>query len=97
VLILGRGRTKTGQFLAYAADDRPWAEPIRRVLPTSTRPTDVGTDDFEDFTGIRVSTAASYRKSPGATTSGLPSGWSHVRRGCELATPAVANTVKRFN
>ena len=38
VLDPGRGRTKTGQLWAYAADDRPWGGSIRRASPMSTHP-----------------------------------------------------------
>src|SRR5258707_1040667 len=39
VLDPGRGRTKTGQLWAYAADDRPGAVSTHPASPTSTHPT----------------------------------------------------------
>ena len=39
VLDPGRGRTKTGQLLAYARDDRPWGGATRRSPSTYTRRT----------------------------------------------------------
>jgi len=55
VLDPGRGRTKTGQLWAYAADDRPWAAPIRRASPMSMPPTARPTDQSRIWQASRGS------------------------------------------
>src|SRR5271168_592960 len=97
VLDPGRGRTKTGQFWAYAADDRPWGgtDPPGVVFVyapdrTSERPM----SHLEGFTGIlQVDGYAGYRKLARRNDVRLDFCWSHVRRGFyELATPGPSPT-----
>ena len=98
---------KPGQFWAYAADDiGHGAEPSRPELlyVLRIRP-HVGTSDEPSprasWESCRSTAMLATVSSPGAMTSGLPSGWSHVRRGFyELATPRAEmrrQPAKRFS
>ena len=66
VLDPGRGRTKTGQFWAYAADDRPWGGPDPpgvAYVYASDRTAERPMCHLEGFTGIlQVDGYAGYRK-----------------------------------
>jgi transposase len=95
VLDPGRGRTKTGQFWAYARDDRPWggADPPGVVFiyapdRTSERPI----EHLNGFAGVlQVDGYGGYRKIGRSNAVALAFCWSHVRRGFyELAAAGSA-------
>ncbi len=95
VLDPGRGRTKTGQFWAYARDDRPWggADPPGVVFVyapdrTSERPI----EHLNGFAGVlQVDGYGGYRKIGRSNAVALAFCWSHVRRGFyELAAAGSA-------
>jgi transposase len=97
VLDPGRGRTKTGQFWAYAADDRPWGgidPPGVAYVYASDRTSERPMSHLEGFTGIlQVDGYAGYRKLARRNDVRLAFCWSHVRRGFyELATPGPSPT-----
>src|SRR5438105_3187618 len=97
VLDPGRGRTKTGQFWAYAADDRPWGgtdPPGVAYVYASDRTAERPMSHLEGFTGIlQVDGYAGYRKLARRNDVRLAFCWSHVRRGFyELATPGPSPT-----
>ena len=92
VLDPGRGRTKTGQFWAYAADDRPWGgtdPPGVVYLYAPDRKADRPIAHLDGFIGIlQVDGYAGYRKLAERNDIQLAFCWSHVRRKFyELATP----------
>lgn len=92
VLDPGRGRTKTGQFWAYAADDRPWGgtnPPGVVYLYAPDRKADRTIAHLDGFIGIlQVDGYAGYRKLAERNDIQLAFCWSHVRRKFyELATP----------
>src|SRR6202035_5024409 len=85
VLDPGRGRTKTGQLWAYAADDGRGAARIHRALPVSTRP--MAKPSGRSPISM-ASSASGYRKLAERGDVRLAFCWSHVRRNFyELATP----------
>src|ERR1700724_1634666 len=97
VLDPGRGRTKTGQFWAYAADDRPWGgtePPGVAYVYASDRTSERPMSHLEGFAGIlQVDGYAGYRKLARRNDVRLAFCWSHVRRGFyELATPGPSPT-----
>src|SRR5271166_5143102 len=92
VLDPGRGRTKTGQFWAYASDDRPWGgsdPPGVAYVYAPDRKAERPIAHLEGFKGIlQVDGYAGYRKLADRGDVRLAFCWSHVRRGFyELATP----------
>jgi transposase len=92
VLDPGRGRTKTGQLWAYAADDRPWGgsdPPGVAYVYAPDRKAERPIAHLEGFKGIlQVDGYAGYRKLAERGDVRLAFCWSHVRRGFyELATP----------
>jgi transposase len=92
VLDPGRGRTKTGQLWAYAADDRPWGgsdPPGVAYVYAPDRKSKRTIAHLEGFKGIlQVDGYAGYRKLADRGDVRLAFCWSHVRRGFyELATP----------
>jgi transposase len=95
VLDPGRGRTKTGQLWAYAADDRPWggSDPPGVVyVYAPDRKSERPITHLEGFRGIlQVDGYAGYRKLAGRNDVQLAFCWSHVRRGFyELAVSGAA-------
>lgn len=92
VLDPGRGRTKTGQLWAYAADDRPWggSDPPGVVyVYAPDRKSERPIAHLDGFKGIlQVDGYAGYRKLADRGDVRLAFCWSHVRRGFyELAMP----------
>jgi transposase len=92
VLDPGRGRTKTGQLWAYAADDRPWGgsdPPGVAYVYAPDRKSERPIGHLEGFKGIlQVDGYAGYRKLADRGEVRLAFCWSHVRRNFyELATP----------
>ena len=95
VLDPGRGRTKTGQLWAYAADDRPWggADPPGVVyVYAPDRKAERPIAHLDGFKGIlQVDGYAGYRKLAERGDVQLAFCWSHMRRNFyELATPGPA-------
>jgi transposase len=95
VLDPGRGRTKTGQLWAYAADDRPWggADPPGVVyVYAPDRKAERPIAHLDGFKGIlQVDGYAGYRKLAERCDVQLAFCWSHMRRNFyELATPGPA-------
>jgi transposase len=95
VLDPGRGRTKTGQLWAYAADDRPWGgsdPPGVAYVYAPDRKAERPIAHLEGFKGIlQVDGYAGYRKLADRGDVRLAFCWSHVRRNFyELATPGPA-------
>lgn len=95
VLDPGRGRTKTGQLWAYAADDRPWggADPPGVVyVYAPDRKAERPIAHLNGFKGIlQVDGYAGYRKLAERGDVQLAFCWSHMRRNFyELATPGPA-------
>jgi transposase len=95
VLDPGRGRTKTGQFWAYARDDRPWGGPdppgvayVYAPDRTSERPI----AHLDGFAGVlQVDGYGGYRRLAQKNAVSLAFCWSHVRRGFyELAAGGAA-------
>src|SRR5438067_4722718 len=92
VLDPGRGRTKTGQLWAYAADDRPWGgsdPPGVAYVYAPDRKAERPIAHLKGFKGIlQVDGYAGYRKLAEGGDVRLAFCWSHVRRNFyELATP----------
>jgi transposase len=88
----GRGRTKTGQLWAYAADDRPWGgadPPGVAYVYALDRKAERPIAHLEGFKGVlQVDGYAGYPKLAEGGDVRLAFCWSHVRRNfCELATP----------
>jgi transposase len=85
VLDPGRGRTKTGQQWAYAADDRPWGgddPPGVVYVYAPDRKSERPITHLEGFKGIlQVDGYAGYRKLANRNDIHLAFCWSHVRRG----------------
>jgi transposase len=95
VLDPGRGRTKTGQLWAYAADDRPWGgldPPVVAYVYAPDRKAERPIAHLEGFKGVlQVDGYAGYRKLAEGGNVRLAFCWSHVRRNFyELATPGPA-------
>jgi transposase len=95
VLDPGRGRTKTGQLWAYAADDRPWGgadPPGVAYVYAPDRKAERPIAHLEGFKGIlQVDGYAGYRKLADRGDVKLAFCWAHMRRNFyELATPGPA-------
>jgi transposase len=95
VLNPGRGRTKTGQLWAYAANDRPWggADPPGVVhVYAPDRKAERPITHLDGFKGIlQVDGYAGYRKLAERGDVQLAFCWAHMRRNFyELATPGPA-------
>ena len=95
VLDPGRGRTKTGQFWAYARDDRPWGgrdPPAVAFLYAPDRTAERPIEHLRGFKGVlQVDGYGGYRKLAETTEVRLAFCWSHVRRGFyELAAAGSA-------
>src|SRR5882757_32056 len=95
VLDPGRGRTKTGQLWAYAADDRPWGgsdPPSAVYVYAPDRKAERPIVHLAGFKGIlQVDGYAGYPKLAALGDVRLAFCWSHVRRNFyELATPGPA-------
>ncbi len=84
VLDPGRGRTKTGQFFAYARDERPWGgadPPGVAYLYAPDRKAEQPIRHLQGFTGVlQVDGYASYKTLAGKNAVSLAFCWSHVRR-----------------
>jgi transposase len=94
VLDPGRGRTKTGQLWAYAADDRPWAGSDPRGVAyvyAPDRKAERPIAQLEGFEGIlQADGYAGYRKLADRGDVRLAFCRSHGRNLYELATPGPA-------
>jgi transposase len=95
VLDPGRGRTKTGQLWAYAADDRPWGgadPPGVAYVYAPDRKAERPLIHLDGFKGIlQVDGYAGYRKLAERGDVELAFCWAHMRRNFyELATPGPA-------
>src|SRR3979409_2738520 len=95
VLDPGRGRTKTGQLWAYAADDRPWggADPPGAVyVYDPRRKAERPITHLNGFKGVlQVDGYAGYRRLAERGDVQLAFCWVHVRRNFyKLATPGPA-------
>ncbi len=84
VLDPGRGRTKTGQFFAYARDDRPWQgsdPPAVVFVYAPDRKAERSIDHLQGFAGtLQVDGYAGYRTLAEKGEVKLAFCWSHVRR-----------------
>jgi transposase len=105
VLDPGRGRTKTGQLWAYAADDRPWGgadPPGVAYVYAPDRKAERPIAHLAGFKGIlQVDGYAGYGKLAERGEVHLAFCWAHVRRNFyELATPGpgpiASETLKRI-
>ncbi|MGY4508976.1 transposase [Bradyrhizobium sp. USDA 3650] len=95
VLDPGRGRTKTGQLWAYAADDRPWGgvdPPGVVYVYAPDRKAERPIAHLAGFKGIlQVDGYAGYAKLAARGDVELAFCWAHMRRNFyELATPGPA-------
>ena len=95
VLDPGRGRTKTGQFWAYARDDRPWGgtdPPVVVYVYAPDRKAERPIAHLAGFHGVlQVDGYAGYRKLAKGNAVTLAFCWAHVRRRFyELATAGSA-------
>src|SRR5258708_10239869 len=95
VLDPGRGRTKTGQLWAYAADDRPWGgadPPGVAYVYAPDRKAERPIAHLADFKGIlQVDGYAGYPKLAERGDVQLAFCWAHMRRNFyELAIPGPA-------
>lgn len=95
VLDPGRGRTKTGQLWAYAADDGPWGgsdPPGVAYVYAPDRKAERPITHLDGFKGIlQVDGYAGYRKLAERGDVCLAFCWAHVRRNFyKLATPGPA-------
>jgi transposase len=95
VLDPGRGRTKTGQLWAYAADDRPWggSDPPGAVyVYAPDRKAERPITHLNGFKGVlQVDGYAGYRRLAERGDVQLAFCWVHVRRNFyKLATPGPA-------
>lgn len=84
VLDPGRGRTKTGQFWAYARDDRPWSgtdPPAVVYVYAPDRKAERPITHLAGFCGIlQVDGYVGYRKLAEGNAVTLAFCWAHVRR-----------------
>ena len=84
VLDPGRGRTKTGQFFAYARDERPWGgadPPGVAYLYAPDRKAEQPIRHLQGFAGVlQVDGYAGYNTLAGKNAVSLAFCWSHVRR-----------------
>src|ERR1700681_2901426 len=84
VLDPGRGRTKTGQLWAYAADDRPWGgsdPPSAVYVYAPDRKAERPITHLNGFKGVlQVDGYAGYRRLAERGDVQLAFCWSHVRR-----------------
>ncbi|MGE0155336.1 MAG: IS66 family transposase [Reyranellaceae bacterium] len=84
VLDPGRGRTKTGQFWAYARDDRPWggpAPPAVAYVYAPDRKAEQPIAHLQGFRGVlQVDGYAGYGRLAKTGQVALAFCWSHVRR-----------------
>jgi transposase len=95
VLDPGRGRTKTGQLWAYAADDRPWGgsdPPGVAYVYAPDRKAERPITHLNGFKGVlQVDGYAGYRRLAERGDVQLAFCWVHVRRNFyKLATPGPA-------
>jgi transposase len=95
VLDPGRGRTKTGQLWAYAADDRPWGgadPPGVAYVYAPDRKAERPIAHLAGFKGVlQVDGYAGYAKLAERGDVELAFCWAHMRRNFyELATPGPA-------
>jgi hypothetical protein len=95
VLDPGRGRTKTGQLWAYAADDRPWGgsdPPGVAYVYASDRKAERPITHLDGFKGVlQVDGYAGYRRLAERGDVQLAFCWVHVWRNFyKLATPGPA-------
>ena len=95
VLDPGRGRTKTGQLWAYAADDRPWGgsdPPGVAYVYAADRKAERPITHLDGFKGVlQVDGYAGYRRLAERGDVRLAFCWVHVRRNFyKLATPGPA-------
>ncbi|MBU6459036.1 MAG: IS66 family transposase [Bradyrhizobium sp.] len=95
VLDPGRGRTKTGQLWAYAADDRPWGgsdPPGVAYVYAPDRKAERPITHLDGFKGVlQVDGYAGYRRLAERGDVQLAFCWVHVRRNFyKLATPGPA-------
>ena len=95
VLDPGRGRTKIGQFWAYARDDRPWAgrdPPGVAYVYAPDRTSERPIEHLSGFKGVlQVDGYGGYRRLAEKNEVSLAFCWSHVRRGFyELAAAGSA-------
>jgi transposase len=105
VLDPGRGRTKTGQFWAYARDDRPWGgtdPPGVAYVYAPDRTAERPIAHLAGFKGVlQVDGYGGYRRLAEKNEVSLAFCWSHVRRGFyELAAagsaPIAAEALQRI-
>jgi transposase len=84
VLDPGRGRTKTGQFWAYARDDRPWGgtdPPVVVYVYAPDRKAERPIAHLAGFHGVlQVDGYVGYRQLAEGNTVTLAFCWAHVRR-----------------
>jgi transposase len=84
VLDPGRGRTKTGQFWAYARDDRPWGgsdPPAVAYVYAPDRKAERPMTHLSGFMGVlQVDGYAGYRRLAERNDVQLAFCWAHVRR-----------------
>lgn len=84
VLDPGRGRTKTGQFWAYARDNRPWGgtdPPAVVYVYAADRKAERPMAHLDGFQGVlQVDGYAGYRKLADENAVTLAFCWAHVRR-----------------
>lgn len=84
VLDPGRGRTKTGQFWAYARDDRPWGGPAPPAVAYVYAPDRSKARPQEHLRGFRgvlqVDGYAGYKALAETGTVELAFCWAHARR-----------------
>jgi transposase len=95
VLDPGRGRTKTGQLWAYAADDRPWDgsdPPGVAYVYAPDRKAERPITHLDGFKGVlQVDGYAGYRRLAERGNVQLAFCWVHARRNFyKLATPGPA-------
>jgi transposase len=84
VLDPGRGRTKTGQFWAYARDNRPWGgadPPLAVYVYAQNRKSEQPLAHLAGFAGVvQVDGYAGYRALAQKNSVSLAFCWAHVRR-----------------
>ena len=101
VLDPGRGRTKTGQFFAYARDDRPWGgtdPPGVAYVYACDRTARQPITHLSGFRGVlQVNGHAGYKALSRQGEVQLAFCWSHVRRGFyDLDGPIAAEVLTRI-